>query len=379
MKKIIIPAIAAIVLVAGAVVAAVLLNTHKEEYRLVKVNSFEGTVSIERENDGSLDAFKGMKLVSGDEVNVKEKSFLELLADSDKHICAEENTSFVLQSGGNEENGYLTIELLYGKGLFTIDNKLDENSFFDVKTPNATLSVRGTSFLVEYSRELNETLVEVYEGTVWASFYGKEQTLEKGDILRIKPDSGENTITPTPDNGQTPAAPTEGVNFMISRYFQNVPDYLTMPAEKLEFYYLSDTSQAAAIVSTTNSDVPTVNPTLSESMQKINEEFIDTVIDKIAAETNKKMTKDYLNLLASGRMLETDITDWYKDFASHNVVITDTDTEYRFDFKKVTLDWIYADMTEDYANENCGHLPLSDVNAEGQVYGVVGIYISFST
>lgn len=378
MKKFIIPAVAVVVLAAVAVVAAVLLNTHKEEYRLIKVNNLKGVVSVEREKDGLLDAFKGMKLISGDEVKVKENSFLELLADSDKHIGAEENTSFVLKSSGNEENGYLTIELLYGKGLFTIDNKLGENSFFDVKTPNATLSVRGTSFSVEYNREMNETVVEVFEGTVWASYYGKEQTLEKGDIIRIKPDSEEQTNKPTPDNGQTPTAPTESVDFMISRYFRNVPDYITVPAEKLEFYYQSDLSQAAAVVSTTNSNVPTVNPALSESLKNINEDFIDTVIDKIAEETNKAMTKDYLNSLASGRMLETDITDWYKDFASRTVVITDTDIEYRFNFQKVTLDWIYADMTEEYANENCGYLPLSDVDAEGRVYGVVGIIISFS-
>ena len=90
-----------------------------------------------------------MTLISDDKVEVNENSFLELLCDSDKHICAEENTGFVIDSDGNEKDGYITIELLYGKALFTIDNKLPKDSSFDVKTPNATLSVRGTEFSVE--------------------------------------------------------------------------------------------------------------------------------------------------------------------------------------------------------------------------------------
>ena len=161
MKKIIIPAVVVFVAVVTAVVVFVVNQSDK--YRLVKIKSYEGEVVIDRDGEDT-DAFDGMKLIPDDRVNVLEKSFLELLCDNDKHICAEENTSFVIDSDGNEKDGYITIELLHGKALFTIDNKLPEDSSFDVKTPNATLSVRGTEFSVEYNPDTKETTVEVFEG-----------------------------------------------------------------------------------------------------------------------------------------------------------------------------------------------------------------------
>lgn len=155
-----------------------------ETYRLVKVNGFEGEVSVQREE--KLSAFEGLQLVSEDSVEVGNASFLELLADSDKHIAAEENTGFVIHSEGTEENGSIRIDLLYGKSLFTIDNKLPDNSTFDVKTPNATLSVRGTSFSVAYDPEEKTTSVEVFSGKVSVSYDDKELYLEKGATATIR-------------------------------------------------------------------------------------------------------------------------------------------------------------------------------------------------
>ena len=159
-----------------------------EAYRLVKVNSFEGEVSVQREE--KLSAFEGLQLVSEDRVEVGNESLLELLADSDKHIVAEENTGFVIESEGTEENGSIRIDLLYGKSLFTIDNKLPDNSTFDVKTPNATLSVRGTSFSVAYDPEEETTEVEVFSGKVLIICDDKELYLEKGETATIRTKDG---------------------------------------------------------------------------------------------------------------------------------------------------------------------------------------------
>lgn len=174
-------------------VAVLFSGCSKEEvYRLVKVNSFEGEVSVQREE--KLDAFEGLQLVSEDNVAVGEASFLELLADSDKHIAAEENTGFTLHSTGNAESGSITIELLYGKALFSIDNKLNDSSSFDVNTPNATLSVRGTSFSVAYDLEEKKTEVEVFEGKVRLASHGKVSYLEKGDSATIKSDDENGVV-----------------------------------------------------------------------------------------------------------------------------------------------------------------------------------------
>lgn len=112
-------------------------------------------------------------------------------------------------------------------------------------------------------------------------------------------------------------------------------------------------------------------------MLKINEEYIDTVIDKISEETNAQISKEYLNMASQGRIHPTDITAWYDNFPSHSVTITDNGISTAMDFSTVTLDWIYADMTEEYARENYSYLPMSNVNDEGRVYAVVGINICF--
>ena len=176
----------------GAVAVLFSGCSNEEAYRLVKVNSFEGEVSVQREE--KLDAFEGLQLVSEDSVSVGDKSFLELLADSDKHIAAEENTGFTLHSTGNEESGSITIELIYGKALFSIDNKLNDSSSFDVNTPNATLSVRGTSFSVAYNPEEEKTEVEVFEGKVRLASHGKVSYLEKGDSATVKTDDENGVV-----------------------------------------------------------------------------------------------------------------------------------------------------------------------------------------
>ena len=94
-----------------------------------------------------------LKGISEDTVETGESSKAELLADSDKHILAEENTKFVLKATGTEKSGNITINLLYGTSLIEIENKLSEESYFEVTTPNATLSVRGTTFEVNYDEE----------------------------------------------------------------------------------------------------------------------------------------------------------------------------------------------------------------------------------
>lgn len=94
------------------------------------------------------------------------KALTELLVDSDKHIGASENTCFTVDASGSEEAGKVTINLEYGKALFTIDNKLPDDSKFEVSTPNTLLSVRGTTFEVTYDVENEKTVVKVIEGTV---------------------------------------------------------------------------------------------------------------------------------------------------------------------------------------------------------------------
>lgn len=156
-------AISVVALIILAVIAVLIYKSNV--YRLIAVEFMEGDVELHRE--GELEqVFEGMHLKSGDTVDTGKGAKVLLLADEDKHILAEENTGFSITAIGNEEKGGITIYLEYGSALITIDNKLAEESSFEVQTSNATLSVRGTVFRVTYDTNLMRTTVEVLEGTV---------------------------------------------------------------------------------------------------------------------------------------------------------------------------------------------------------------------
>ncbi len=139
----------------------------KEEYRLVKVENTKGDVKVVRETEkDELEAFEGMSLISKDKVTVGESSELQLLVDSDKHLLAEQDTTFNLVATGDENKGTVKIEIIDGTALFKIDNKLNDDSSFSVSTPNAVFSVRGTEFKVSYNKSNDETTLEVTDGTV---------------------------------------------------------------------------------------------------------------------------------------------------------------------------------------------------------------------
>lgn len=217
-----------ILLAVVIIVSAVIISgcSAGEVYRLIKVNSFDGDVSVQR--GGKMSAFNGMQLVPEDSVEVGGNSFLELLADSDKHIAAEENTGFVIHCTGTAESGSMTIDLLYGKALFTIDNKLRETSTFYVKTPNATLSIRGTSFSVEYNRDEMTTKVEVTSGKVLVSYDDKELNLISGSAVTLKTVDGivkvidlnqpGNETTSSSDLTKPVSGETYQCYFIVDRY-----------------------------------------------------------------------------------------------------------------------------------------------------------------
>ncbi|MGN0429198.1 MAG: FecR domain-containing protein [Acetatifactor sp.] len=145
-------------------------------YRVVKLENFDGTVKLTRK-EKEAKIFKDMNLKAQDKVATGANSMAELLADSDKHILARENTGFSIETKGNKKKGKITIHLDYGTTLIEIDNKLPAGSEFEVKTSNAISAVRGTTFEVTYDKLRKETIVVVEKGIV-------EVTTQK-DTVRI--------------------------------------------------------------------------------------------------------------------------------------------------------------------------------------------------
>lgn len=105
------------------------------------------------------------------------------------------------------------------------------------------MSVRGTTFSVAYDNTKMETTVEVIEGSVLVTANGKEQMLEQGDVITIGADI-ENVQGMSVDGLGGNGSDQLPVNiysedfkepvFMLTRYYQNVPDYANASAESLE-------------------------------------------------------------------------------------------------------------------------------------------------
>ncbi len=157
----------------------------KEAYRVIKVNSFEGETSMNRAEE-AVELFEGIQLVSNDKVTTGSDGLVELLVDSDKTIAASADTCFAIEAVGDETQGKVTIHLEYGTTSIEIQNKLTDGSEFEVVTPNATLSVRGTTFEVTYDAATNETTVSVTDGVVEATTNIESREINAGETVVIQ-------------------------------------------------------------------------------------------------------------------------------------------------------------------------------------------------
>lgn len=169
-----------VIIVLAAIAAFVAFGIFKIGYRYIKVDKYDGDVVFRRDGK-TTDVVNGMRLFDGDNVTVKEDAQLSLLIDDDKHLLAEENTKFKIKATGSKNSGKVNIVLEEGNTLIEIDNKLGDKSKFEVTTPNASLSVRGTTFNVAYSEDSEETSVYVEKGAVLVEADGDELLVEAGE------------------------------------------------------------------------------------------------------------------------------------------------------------------------------------------------------
>lgn len=162
--------IATVVMVFVAIVAIAFFLINKEEsYRSIQVYKVEGNVDVERPEVGVLEAYANMMLQTLDIVNVSDDSSLQVKLDDDKYILLEPNTKIRLEAAGNSQDSKTKIYVEKGAIVCNIENKLSENSTYEVSTPNSTMAVRGTTFRVEVSFDEAGncyTVAAVYEGVV---------------------------------------------------------------------------------------------------------------------------------------------------------------------------------------------------------------------
>ena len=116
--------------------------------RSISVTELNGTATVTSADTSVTDLTKGKKLVSGDSVNVYTGGDITLLIDRDKHLTAGEDTQFSIEASGKKGSTATVIVLSEGTARISIDKTLGSKESFDVVTPNAMFSVRGTVFSV---------------------------------------------------------------------------------------------------------------------------------------------------------------------------------------------------------------------------------------
>ena len=174
-------------------------------YRTIFVEEVIGTVIVENEKEGQHKAYKGLRLVSGDEITVSENSCLTLKVDGDKYIIADAGTHFWVEASGDntsKKNMRTYIYMDSGSILNRLDEKLGVEEVYEVQTPNSTAAVRGTTFRVTVYKDINEkdtdiqvenyTQIEVLKGVVNVELEteegkkaGESRDLEAGESALI--------------------------------------------------------------------------------------------------------------------------------------------------------------------------------------------------
>lgn len=358
-KKILIIAGAAVIAAVAALsVILAIVCAPKGGYRFIKINGFSGEVSVLRSSN-SISAFKDMQLQSEDTVNVYGESSLELLCDDDKHICAESHTSLSIRSAGTPDSGYIDISLNYGKALFTIDNKLSESSSFSVKTPNATFSVRGTSFSVFYNISTLVTTLEVFDGTVEARYGDTVAMYTAGSTINI--DSDGNLQAEALDSGI-------GSVLSLDRYFKTKNNKISLEDVYYSAYINADSydeRERFASYDITADDNP-VGRTLYEICENYikphNEDISDYFINNRDAAFEDM--KNGVNVFSK---YITDVAEWFPE----TIVLYGENQNYTFRISNVNMTLTQGNYKPNEPIENPDEFFPSDYYFDGEYYHYV--------
>ena len=215
---------AVVVVLASVTIFAVVHFTKSDDtYRTIQIYELKGSAVIEREDIGSMAAVENLYLESGDRIIVDNGSYMRLKLDDDKYIMVEENTIISIVAEGTKEKSRTSIKLEQGAITNEIQNKLSEDSSYDVTTPNSVMAVRGTVFRVALNYDENN---EVY--TKVATFEGKVTS------RLILPDGTKQDVTVFVEDGKEVIIHMDTVSTEYLTEPQDI-EYNELPADTLEF------------------------------------------------------------------------------------------------------------------------------------------------
>lgn len=217
-KRVIIGSIIGIVIFACIITFLLIFKHKKPAYRLLKVYNVSGNALVTREDLGEIEPYNNMVLESGDRVSLDTGEMI-LQADNDKYIYLEEHTELILKASGSSQNSKTEIELLSGSITNDIQNRLSEDSSYEINTPNSTMSVRGTIYRVSVYEEngIKYTKVTVFQGKVVTHLKFKDGSIDNKEVVV---EQGKETIIF--EDGTT----VDYVSDPTDIDYDEVPDYI---------------------------------------------------------------------------------------------------------------------------------------------------------
>lgn len=170
----------------------------KLPYAGATVSEFKGSVSIQLPGRALHSPSRGEVLPAETTVSTQDGHLLLRLSDG-SNLLVRPNTRLVLKQP--EASGFRYLQLLLGRVRAEVQKRLGGSSGFQMGTPSAVISVRGTKFEVEVNRE-GLTEVDVHEGVVQldsAKGMGEPVMIRAGFSSRVGFDAGPESPRPTRD------------------------------------------------------------------------------------------------------------------------------------------------------------------------------------
>jgi hypothetical protein len=173
-------------------------TTASAPYAGATISDFKGKVSIQLPAQAFAAPVRGEILPPETTVSTDDGRLLLKLSDG-SDVLVRAHTKLLLKQP--EASGWKYFQLLMGRVRTQIQKRMGGSPAFQIGTPSAVISVRGTKFEVEVNRE-GLTEVDVHEGVVQldsAKGIGESVMIRAGFSSRVGFDAGPESPRPTRD------------------------------------------------------------------------------------------------------------------------------------------------------------------------------------
>ena len=165
-------------------------------YAGATISDFKGRVELKAQTQNSFAPARGLSLAEGTEVDTTNGKLLLHLTDGSEVLLGP-HTRLVLTQPTAGDWRYL--QLIIGRIRVEVQKRLEGAPSFQIGTPSAVISVRGTRFLVEVNRR-GVTEVDVEQGLVElrsVKDLGRPVLMGPGFSSRVGEESGPEAVRPT--------------------------------------------------------------------------------------------------------------------------------------------------------------------------------------